>query len=80
MEDTLDLVTWFIGVGGLINFLSENPMYQQPCDAHIYTWVQVHRTSICCTIAFYDAVRYSKMPTSFRLARLDGLALQPTLA
>jgi len=66
-------------------------MYQQPCnfqftesailaDAHIYTWVQAYRTSIRCTIAFYDTVRYSKMPPSFRLARLDGLALQPTLA
>lgn len=45
-------------------------------NAHIYTWVQTHRTSICCTIAFYDAVRYSKMPPSFHLAHLDGLALQ----
>ena len=41
-----------------------------------YAWVQAHRTSICCTITFYDAVRYSKMPPSFHLARLDGLALQ----
>jgi len=46
--------------------------------AHIYTWVQAYRTSIRCTIAFYDAVRYSKMPP-VSVSR-TGLALQPALA
>jgi len=90
MEDTLDI--WSRGLDfssracGLI--LSESPDIPTPCNfqftesmqfsptpTYIHG-VQAHRTSICCTIAFYDAVRYSKMPPSFHLARLDGLALQ----